>query len=64
MKMLDSINTAYVQVILDDMSKQSKSLSRDDFYALCRRDISIGVEVDEAARRFFARKRWPQAQAR
>ena len=64
--MLDSINTAYVQVILDDMSKQSKSLSRDDFYALCRRDISIGygVEVDEAARLFFARKRWPRAQAR
>jgi hypothetical protein len=57
--MLDLINEEYLQGILDDVAKQSKPLSRDDFYTLYRRDIRSGyrVEVDEAARRYFAKKK-------
>ena len=57
--MLDLINGEYLQGILDDVARQSKPLSRDDFYTLCRQDIHSGyrVEVDEAARRYFAKKK-------
>ena len=53
------INEPYLKVIHDDMAGQSKPLSRDDFYALCRPDIraGYGVEVEEAARRYFARRK-------
>jgi hypothetical protein len=58
--MMEFINEAYVRGILADVV-ESRRLSRDDFYAACRRDIYRGyrAEVDEAARRYFARKRWP-----
>ncbi len=57
--MMEFINETYVKGILDDVAPDSARLSRDDFYAACRRDIYIGyrAEVDEAARRYFARKR-------
>ena len=57
--MMEFINEAYVKGILDDVVADSKRLSRDDFYTACRRDIYRGyrAEVDEAARRYFARKR-------
>jgi hypothetical protein len=50
------INETYLKGILDDVAQQSRPLSRDDFYALCRPDIraGYGVEVEEAARRYFA----------
>ena len=58
---MEFINEAYVKGILDDVVVGSKRLSRDDFYAAYRRDIHQGyrAEVDEAARRYFAKKRWP-----
>lgn len=58
--MIQSINEAYVKGILDEVSAGSGRLSRDEFYAACRRDIHRGyrAEVDEAASRYFARKRW------
>jgi hypothetical protein len=36
-------------------------LARDDFYKLCRPDMTAGFqpEVDEAARRYFTKKRIP-----
>jgi hypothetical protein len=57
--MFDLINEEYLLAILDDVAKQSKPLSRDDFYTLYRRDIRSGyaIEVDEAARRYFAKKK-------
>jgi len=57
--MVEFINEAYVKGILDNVVADSRRLSRDDFYAACRRDIYRGyrAEVDEAARRYFARKR-------
>ena len=57
--MIEFINEAYVKGILDDAIADSKRLSRDDFYAVCRQDIYRGyrAEVDEAARRYFAAKR-------
>jgi hypothetical protein len=57
--MMEFINEAYVNGILDDVVADSKRLSRDDFYVACRQDIYRGyrAEVDEAARRYFARKR-------
>jgi hypothetical protein len=57
--MFDLINEEYLRGILDDITKQSKPLSRDDFYTLYRRDIRSGyaVEVDEAARRYFAKRK-------
>jgi hypothetical protein len=53
------INETYLQGILEDVARQPKPLSRDDFYALCRRDIrtGYGAEVDEAARRYFATRK-------
>jgi hypothetical protein len=50
--MMEFINETYVKRILDDVVSDSARLSRDDFYAACRRDIYIGyrAEVDEAAR--------------
>jgi hypothetical protein len=53
------INERYLKGILEDVAEQSKPLSRDDFYALCRPDIraGYGVEVEEAARRYFARRK-------
>jgi hypothetical protein len=53
------INELYLKVILDDVARQSRPLSRDDFYALCRPDIraGYGVEVEEAARRYFERRK-------
>jgi hypothetical protein len=60
-KMMEFINEAYVKGILDDVVVESRRMSRDDFYSACRRDIHRGyrAEVDEAARRYFAKKRWP-----
>jgi hypothetical protein len=57
--MNDLINETYLQGILEDVAEQSRPLSRDDFYALCRRDIraGYGVEVDEAARRYFTKRK-------
>jgi hypothetical protein len=59
--MIYLVNEEYLRGILDDVESKSESLSRDDFYALCRQDISSGyrVEVDEAARRYFAKKKRP-----
>jgi hypothetical protein len=53
------INETYLKVILEDVAAQSKPLSRDDLYALCRPDVhaGYGVEVEEAARRYFARRK-------
>jgi hypothetical protein len=55
------INEAYVKGLLDDVVADSKRLSRDEFYAACRGDIYRGyrAEVDEAASRYFARRRYP-----
>ena len=57
--MIEFVNEAYVKGILDDVVAGSQRLSRDDFYAACRRDIYSGyrAEVDEAARRYFATRR-------
>ena len=57
--MMEFMNEAYVKGILDELAAESKPFSRDDFYATCRQDIYKGyrAEVDEAARRYFARKR-------
>jgi hypothetical protein len=59
--MIDLINEECVRRILDDAEKRSEPLSRNDFYALCRRDVHSGyrVEVDEAAHRYFARRLKP-----
>jgi hypothetical protein len=59
--MTKCINEAYVEGLLDDVVADSKRLSRDEFYAACRRDIYRGyrAEVDEAASRYFARRRYP-----
>ena len=38
------VNETYLEVILEDVAGQSKPLSRDDFYALCRPDIRAGTE--------------------
>jgi hypothetical protein len=57
--MIVCINEAYVKAILDDVVAEAERLSRDDFYAACRRDIHRGyrAEVDEAAHRYFTAKR-------
>ena len=61
--MINLVNEEYLRGILDDVEGKSEPLSRDDFYALCRLDIrsGYGVEVDEAARRYFAKKKRPVA---
>jgi hypothetical protein len=61
--MINLVNEEYLRGILDNVEGKSESLSRDDFYALCRLDICSGyrVEVDEAARRYFAKKKRPVA---
>jgi hypothetical protein len=58
---INLLDEEYLRGILDDVESKSEPLSRDDFYALCRLDIhsGYGVEVDEAARRYFARKKRP-----
>jgi hypothetical protein len=50
----------YVRAILDQTTGHP-SMSRDDFYSLFRGHIAAGfrAEVDEASRRYFARKRTP-----
>ena len=57
--MINLVNEEYLRAILDDVESKSEPLSRDDFYALYRLDIRSGyrVEVDEAARRYFAKKK-------
>ena len=61
--MINLVNEEYLRAILDDVESKPEPFSRDDFYALCRRDIRSGyrVEVDEAARRYFAKKKRPVA---
>jgi hypothetical protein len=50
----------YVRAMLDQAAGH-QSMSRDDFYNLFRGHIAAGfrAEVDEASRRYFARKRTP-----
>jgi hypothetical protein len=60
--MVELVNEAYVKGILDDVVADTKRLSRDEFYAACRQDMYRGyrAEVDEAAGRYFGRKRPPE----
>jgi hypothetical protein len=57
--MNEVINETYLLGILKDVAEQARPLSRNDFYALCRRDIGAGygIEVDEAARRYFTKRK-------
>jgi hypothetical protein len=59
--MVPVFNESYVREILEEADRQPHGLSRDDFYSLCRSDRAAGylAEVDEAARRYFARRRNP-----
>ena len=59
--MIPVFDESYVREILDEADSRPQPLSRDDFYRLFRPDTAAGymAEVEEASRRYFAKRRNP-----